>query len=79
MTERINVIVSDGVAQKLERLAGGKRHMGDWISKFVLSMSETHDEMLGDDTQMLKLSVGGLAGQVKWIDARLSRLEQAAK
>lgn len=75
MTERINIIVDDGIPEKLERLAGGKRRMGDWISKFVISMCETQEELLGDDTHMLKLSVGGLAGQVKGIDARVSKIE----
>lgn len=74
MSERINMMVEDGTAQKLESLAGGKRQMGAWLSAQVAAM-HGGDQVAGNELYDIRLYVSGLAGTVKQLDARLARLE----
>jgi len=74
--DRLNLIVDVGIPELLTQLAGGERKRGQWISRMVEAMHEQEDVALGSDVDVLRLGLGGLAGQVKGIDARVMRLEQ---
>ena len=74
--DRLNLIVDVGIPELLTQLAGGERKRGQWISRMVEAMHEQADVALGSDVDVLRLGLGGLAGQVKGIDARVMRLEQ---
>ena len=69
---RLNLSVDARVPDKLERLAGGRNRMGDWLSDLLLAME------VGDDTaaeierlnmESLRLMIQGLAGRVRALEA----------
>ena len=76
MSDRLNLVVEDGIPEMLTTLAGGERKRGQWLSDMVKAMHEQQDKLLGSDLDALKLGFGGLAGQMKGIDARVMKLEQ---
>lgn len=75
MSDRLNLVVEDGIPELLTALAGGERRRGQWLSDLVKAMNET-ETVLGSDVDVVKLALGGLAGQVKGIDARVIKVEQ---
>lgn len=77
MTERITLVIEDGVNQKLIELAGGERKRGAWLSDLVNAAYENQAAAVpATDVETLRLSVVGLSGEVEMLKGRLLRAER---
>lgn len=76
MSERINLVIEDGIGDLLTELAGSERKRGEWLSKMVRAMHDQRQQIEATDTETMKLTILGMAGQIKGIDARLMKVEQ---
>lgn len=77
MSERINLVLEDGIGELMTDLAGGERRRGQWLSDLVRAMSETKIKaQQGGDLDTLRYSVVGLAAEAKITEGRLTRLEK---
>lgn len=75
MSERLNLIVEDGVGDLLTKLADGERRRGQWISDLAKAMIENREQAAASSLDELRLSFVGLLSEVKLQDARIVRLE----
>ncbi len=75
MSERLNLVVEDGVGDLLTKLAGSERRRGQWMSDLIKAMIENREQAAASSLDELRLSFIGLVGEVKLQDARLARLE----
>lgn len=74
---RLNVIVDDDVPTLLTELAGSERKLGAYISKLVHSVAVgEQDAQPGNDLEMLRLALAGMAGKQKEFDGRLLQVER---
>ena len=76
MSERINLIVDEGIGDVLTQLAGGERKRGEWISKLAKAMLEQQQMAQGSDLEQLRYAFAGITGQVKLVEARLYNMER---
>lgn len=77
MSERINLLVEDGIGDKLTALAGGERKRGQWLSELVAAMHEQGAQAAaGSELDTLRFGFAGLVAQVKILEGRLQRVEQ---
>lgn len=76
MSERINLVLDDGIGEMMTQLAGGERKRGQWLSDLIKAMYEQQAQPAASDLDALRFGFSGLAGQVKAIDTRLARVEQ---
>lgn len=78
MSERLTVVLEDGVSEMLVKLAGGSRKQGEYLSKVIKSLyagaAEVHE---GSELEQIRLSLAGVAAKLKEHDARLLHLERA--
>ncbi|MCB9150719.1 MAG: hypothetical protein H6641_18350 [Caldilineaceae bacterium] len=76
MSERLTVMVEDGITEKLIELAGSSRKQGEYINKLVnnawAGMQDTDADL---DVEALRLQLLGLSGQHKALEGRVLRLE----
>lgn len=74
---RMNLTVEDDIPEKLSALAGSERKRGAYLSEIIRQIYNGHlQETKGDDLESLRLTLAGLAGKVKDLDARLSTVER---
>lgn len=71
---KMTILVDDDIPDILTALARGERKRGQWITDTARSL-HNQSQYAGDDLHMIHLIMGSLAGKVKMIDARLSKLE----
>jgi len=72
MSERLNRMVEDGIADLLTELAGGERRRGAWLSDLVRGMSmQGIQGVSGADFEALRLSHNGLCALVRSAEGRL--------
>lgn len=75
---RINLSVDEGIPELMERLAGGRNKMGDYLSKLIRAQAgdeTTATALQSMDNEALRLMVQGLAGRVKVVEGELMRTQ----
>ena len=75
---RLNLSVDSGVAEMMERLAGGRNKMGDYVSKLIRAQAaddSTANELQTLDNESLRLMVQGLGGRVRALEGELMRTQ----
>jgi len=76
MSERVNLVVDDGVGEMLAELAGGERKRGRYISDLIRAAYEVQATAVpATDVETLRLGLTGLAGTVKGLEGRLLTVE----
>lgn len=77
MSERINLVLDDGIGAIMTDMAGGERRRGQWLSDLVRAMHEQGIKaQQGGDLETLRYSVTGMTGQIKILEGRLVNLER---
>ena len=76
MSDRLNLIVADGVGDLLTALAGGERRRGEWLSKMVKALHEQNTNAQASDLDQLRFALTGVIGQQKMIEGRLFQVER---
>lgn len=80
MSERLTVVLEDGVSEMLVKLAGGSRKQGEYLSRVIKSLYagelEVHE---GAELEQIRLSLAGVAAKLKEHEARLLQLERQSK
>ena len=78
MSERLTVVLEDGVPEMLVKLAGGPRRQGGYLTRVIKALyageMAIHE---GAEVEQMRLALVGLAGKVKEIDGRLLLVERA--
>ena len=78
MSERLTVVLEDGVSEMLVKLAGGSRKQGEYLSRVIKSLYagelEVHE---GAELEQIRLSLAGVAAKLKEHEARLLQIERA--
>lgn len=75
---RINLSVDEGIPELMERLAGGRNKMGDYLSKLIVGLATEDtaaDEIAAMDNEGLRLMVQGLGGRMRALEGELMRLQ----
>ena len=75
MSERITLVVDDGIGEKLAALAGGERKRGRWISETVRASYDNQAVTESSDVNTLRLAFAGLAGEVASLRGRVDKVE----
>ncbi|MEM7132067.1 MAG: hypothetical protein AAF702_37510 [Chloroflexota bacterium] len=75
MSERITLVVDDGIGDKLVALAGGERKRGRWISDTVRAAFDNQAVSQSSDLNTLRLAFAGLAGDVASLHGRVDKVE----
>ncbi len=75
MSERVTLVLEDGIGDLLSQLAGGERKRGQWLTDMVRGMHENNKLAAANDFETFKLGFAGLIGQVKMLEGRLLRVE----
>ena len=77
MSERLTVVLEDGVPEMLVKLAGGPRRQGEYLTRVIKALyageMAVHE---GAEVEQMRLSLSGLAGKVKEMDGRLLLVER---
>lgn len=76
MSERLNLLVDDGIGAMLTELAEGERKRGQWISTIVRSVYEQRQQIAVSDLEQMKVSFTGLIGTTRALENRVSGLER---
>ena len=76
MSERLNLIVDDGIGAMLAELAEGERKRGQWITSLVRSMHEQRRNIAVTDIEEIRMGFAGLVASVKMLEGRTMQLEQ---
>jgi len=78
VSERLTVVLEDGVPEMLVKLAGGPRRQGEYLTRVIKALyageMAIHE---GAEVEQMRLALVGLAGKVKEIDGRLLLVERA--
>lgn len=71
--QRLNLTVDADIPAILERMAGGRNKMGDYLSLLIRSMDNGTpvDEMERADRESLRLMIQGLAGRVNMLEGQM--------
>lgn len=75
---RINLTVDHDIPEILERLAGGRNKMGDYVSQMARNLAAgqtTADEIEKLDREGMRLMLQGLAGRVASVEGELMRIQ----
>lgn len=75
---RINLTVDDDIPEVLERLAGGRNRMGDYVTQIVRNIaagSTTADEIEKLDREGMRLMMQGLSGRMVALEGELMRVQ----
>lgn len=75
MSDRLNLIVDDGIGALMSELAGGERKRGEWLTKLVRAMHEQEQTAQASDLEQLRYAFAGLLGQIKILEGRLLKVE----
>ena len=77
MSERLTVVLEDGVSEQLVKLAGGSRKQGEYLSRVIRALYagelEAHE---GAELEQMRLALSGLAGKLKEVEGRLLQVEK---
>jgi hypothetical protein len=76
--QRINLTVDADVPDILERLAGGRNKMGDYLSQLVRSIGEgaaTSDEIEKLDREGMRVMIQGLTGRLAGLEGEVLRIQ----
>ena len=76
MSERINLVVDEGVSDLLSELAGGDRKRGQWLSELIQGMAIREAPVAAGDFEALRLSHHGVCAQLRMLEARLLHAER---
>lgn len=76
MSERLNLIVEDGISDLLTELAGGERKRGQYVTNLVKAIHEQRQTVDASDLEQIRMGFAGLVGTVKVIDGRLLQVER---
>jgi hypothetical protein len=71
MSERLSLVVDDGVGALLVQLAGGERRRGAYLSALARSLATAEGAAFGTQA----LAVQGLAARMGGIEGRIEALE----
>lgn len=76
-TKRLNLTVDPEAAAILEKMAGGRNKMGDYLSGLLKSMAAGTpvDEIDRMDKESLRLMVQGLSGRVVALEGEVMRIQ----
>lgn len=75
---RINLTVDNDIPELLERLAGGRNKMGEYLSNMVRNLAQGNalaDEVEKLDREGLKLMIVGLSGRVTALEGGFINLQ----
>lgn len=74
---RLNLTVDDNIPEILERLAGGRNKMGDYLSKIINEMDQgaPADVLERMDKEGLRLMVQGMGGRLKSLEGEIVLLQ----
>ena len=75
---RMNLTVDHDVPEVLERLAGGRNKMGDYISQMVRNLAAgqtTSDEIEKLDREGMRIMIQGLMGRIVAVEGELMRVQ----
>lgn len=77
MSERLTVMLEDGVSEMLQALAGSSRKQGEYLSRVIKSLyagqAEIHE---GGELEMLRLTLAQVSAKLAAHDGRLQIIEQ---
>ena len=80
MSERLTVVLEDGVSEMLVKLAGGSRKQGEYLSRVIRALYagelEAHE---GAELEQMRLALSGLAGKLKEVEGRLLQVEKVVQ
>lgn len=77
MSDRLNLVVDDGIGEIMTEMAGGERRRGQWLSELVRAMHEQGIKaQAGGDFETLRYSVTGMTGQIKILEGRMVNMEK---
>lgn len=76
-TKRLNLTVDAEAADLLERMAGGRNKMGDYLSTLLKSMNAgtPADEIERVDRESLKLMLQGMAGRLTALEGQYASMQ----
>lgn len=74
MSDRLNLMVDEGVGDMLTALAGGERKRGEYLSSLVRGLYETQAQA-GLPLETLQYAVNGHSGQLLSLHGRVTILE----
>jgi hypothetical protein len=75
---RINLTVDHDIPDVLERLAGGRNKMGDYVSQMVRNLAAgvtVADEIEKLDREGMRLMMQGLSGRVVALEGEIMRIQ----
>ena len=76
MSERLTVVVEDGVSETLRSLAGGSRKQGAYLSKLIDAVARGNSAAEVSDIESLRMTLAGTIGAIRQLEARIAALEQ---
>lgn len=77
MSERITVVLENGVSAMLLKLAGSSRKQGEYLSRVIKALYAGEVEMkAGNDLEALRLGFAGMLGKQKELEGRVMQLER---
>lgn len=78
MSERLTVVLEDGVSEMLVKLAGGSRKQGEYLSRVIKSLyagaAEVHE---GGELEQIRLTLSAVSAKLAAHEGRLQIIEQA--
>jgi len=75
MSERLTVVVEDGVSETLRKLAGGSRKQGAYLSKLIDAVAKGNAAADASDVEALRMTLAGTIGAIRNLEARVAALE----
>ena len=75
MSERLTVVVEDGVSEALRKLAGGSRKQGAYLSKLIDAVAKGNAAAEASDVEALRMTLAGTIGALRNLEARVAALE----
>jgi hypothetical protein len=74
--DRVTVVLDDGCAEMLVKIAGGPRKQGEYLSRTIKALytSELH-VYEGSDLEQMRMVQAHLSGKVKELEGRLLQVE----
>lgn len=75
MSERLTVVVDDGISETLRSLAGGSRKQGAYLSKLIDAVAKGSAAAEASDIEALRMTLAGTIGAIRQLEARIAALE----
>lgn len=76
MSERVTLVLEDGISELMTSLSGGERKRGQWLSDLVRGIHDQGQLAAASDFETFKFAFAGLTGQVKTQEGRLLNVER---